>query len=192
MNMHFRPQALISLILICIYTLTAGVGSAAAAEGDIVLLGARFIVGKGVLVTFKIGGDVDATQAASLSVNGITYDLTCHVNEEKSSTLLRCLAQLTRGSIGGEATIQFGTRSFQAVIKEPRPWCYSVFDFGAAGWGPIGTHCQVHTAGVGELIQFYNPEYAAVPFWIYRYDLDSRKACNGHSPDFGDGYYFVC
>ena len=181
----------LAVLMICSLALTSAT-TALAAEKDVQLLGARFIVGKGLLVTLKIFDNADLGLAASVTIDGVQYDLDCRVAEESSFYILRCLATVATDLVGHEATIYYGAEVFTLTLKEPRPWCYTVFDFGAAGWGPIGTQCQVRIAGIGDMIRFHNPEYPAVPFWNYRYDLDSHKACNGHSSDFGDGYYFYC
>ena len=184
---------ILMLFMVLSFLMTTEVASALAASERVTFLGAKFIVGKGWLVTLKVSEGTDTDQPVSVIVNGDQYTLDCKTAESNgNSFILTCLAAVPRASVGAEATIWFGSDSFITTVKEGRPWCYSVFDFGPEGWGPIGTYCQVHTAAVGDLIKFFNPDYPAVPFWIYRYDLDSSHACNGHSPDFGDGYYFIC
>jgi hypothetical protein len=192
-NVIYTCRFCLATLLFISLFLTSGVKPAQAAGEDVQFVGARFIVGKGLLVMLKVSEVSELTQETSVNTGGFQYDLNCQVAETNSSGLiLRCLASIPASSIGDEAVIKYGSSSFTTTLKEPRPWCYSVFDFGPDGWGLIGSHCQQHTAAVGDMIQFYNPDYPAVPFWDYRYDLNSARACNGHSPDFGDGYYFFC
>jgi hypothetical protein len=182
---------LVLLLALC-FVMIAGAMPAFAAGADVQFLGARFIVGKGLLVMLKVAEGSEA-QSASVTVAGVQYELDCRAGEPtQGSVVLRCIAAVPPSSVGDEAIIRFGSASFTTTLKDPRPWCYTVFDFGPDGWGPIGAYCKAHTAGVGDFIKFFNPDYPAVPFWDYRYDLDSSRACNGHSPNFGDGYYFYC
>ena len=187
----------LTLFLICSFLLATGATSARAAAEDVQFLGATFIAGKGLLVTLRVSADTDLVQPAGVIVDGESYALVCQAKEEiQHFIILACLGELSKKTIDSTATIWFGADSFEAVIKEPRPrfWCYRVFDFGPDDipWGEVGEICQSVPAEVGDTINFHNPNYPLTPTWIYRYDLNSSKGCGGHSPDFGDGYYFYC
>jgi hypothetical protein len=189
----------ISMFLVLTFVLTTGVTAALAASENVNFLGARFIVGKGLLVTLKVSEDTDLTQAASLVVNGLQYNLECRVLETSGKfVVLGCVGGVSRASVGGEATIWFGPDSFTTTLKDPRPWCYSVFDYGGIGsppWGQVGTTCQIHTANAGDVIPFFNPNYPTVPLWTYIYGEDSSifdPSCGPAVPKLGNGYYFDC
>jgi hypothetical protein len=186
----------ISMFLVLTFVLTTGATAAMAASENVNFLGARFIVGKGLLVTLKVSEDTDLTQAASLVVNGLQYNLECRVLETSGKfVVLGCVGEVSRASVGGEATIWFGPDSFTTTLKDPRPWCYSVFDYGTDSdpWGEIGTYCQVHTARVGEFIFVaMNPEFLG--YWGYLYQENAGDAvdCGTYQPELGNGYYYGC
>lgn len=184
----------LTLTLVFAFVLATGVTSASA-EGNVKLLGARFVIGKGLLVTFSVPEDVDLDQSAGVTVNGVTYPLVCRVSEiSGKSVILACIANVSKKSVGGQATIWFGSASFSELLKDPRPWCYSVFDYGLNGkWDSIGQFCQVTTVGLGAIIVFFNPDYGTDFDYIYGPD-DSvyNPNCGPDAPNFGDGFYYEC
>jgi hypothetical protein len=199
-RLEMRTNIFVSILLVLTFVLATGATTSSPASEGVTLLDVRFIIGKGLLVMLKVSDDVDLDQAASLNVNGVTYPLDCKVAETVGhSSILRCIADVSQASIGGEATILFGSASFNTTIKDPRPWCYSIFDYGGTGpssglpWGPVGSNCQIHTARPGDTIQAFNPNYPTVPYWTYMFDLsDTGAQCGPSSPDFGEGYYYDC
>jgi hypothetical protein len=184
-----------TIILVLSFLGGLGVSPAQAAEKDVQFLGAKFVVDKGLLVMFKVFDESQLDRIASVTVNGDVYALDCRVAEDGGTFfILRCVTRMSPDLMDSEATILYGDNSYTAILREPRPWCYPVFDFGPdeIPWGAVGVYCQVRPAAVGDFIEFHNPNWPLTPFWIYRYDLDSDRACGGGSPNFGDGYYFFC
>ena len=114
--------------------------------------------------------------------------------EEGGFYRIVCIAKVNRTSVGGEALIAFGPYTFSATLRDPRPWCYGVFDYDhALAWGEIGSYCQVHTAMVGDTILFYNPEYVNSYYYVYGWDNTNFDAnCGPYPPNLGDGYYYDC
>ena len=193
MSKGFRLS--VSVLLVLTFALATGGTSAMAASENVYFLGARFIVGKGLLVTLKVSEDTDVTQSASLVVNGVEYALDCRVAETSGKFLtLRCVAGVSTDSVGGEATIWFGPDSFTTTLKDPRPWCYSVLDYTLEGpWHEIGTYCQLRAAGVGDAVALLlNPDFPV--YWTYIYEESAADAidCGPGQPELGNGYYYNC
>jgi len=191
-KVHLSLNVFVLLVFLLATTITA-----AAAASEIQFLGANFIVGKGLAVTFKVSSDFDLTQLASVNVNGIHYGLECTVKEE-NSTFKRvvCIAGVSTASVGGEALIAFGPYTFSATLKDPRPHCYGVYDWGLPPtfpWTQIGSYCQDNRAAVGDVIMFYNPVWEDMPNYIYGNDSSIfNPSCGPAVLEFGNGYYYDC
>ena len=184
----------LTLMLILAFLLATGATTAKAA-GDVTFLGARFVPGKGLMVTLKLSEDADKDQAASAVVNGVTYTMDCRTIETiGKSTILRCSADLARPSGDVPITIWFGSASFATTLSEPRPWCYNVYDFPPSfdPWHFVGTTCQETTAQSGNIIEFANYEWWAVFDYQYWETGDQAENCGPAQPEFGSGFYYNC
>lgn len=166
----------------------------ARAASEVTFLGARYIVGKGLAITFKISADFDFSQLASVNVNGKPYDLACtSKGESQGYKTIVCIAKVSQRLASGEALISLGSYTFNARLVEPRPWCYSIFDYDLSfTWDEIGSHCQAHTAATGDLIYFYNPVYGDYFDYIYGEYTIFDPFCGPLPPNLGSGFYYEC
>lgn len=188
-----RKLLIFSFSLLVTLALLLGTGVTAFAAEQPIFLAATYMSGKGLVFTFALPGHYDASAAdVSVSVNGVSYDTACHVNAADN---LACVAKVPKSNFGSLITGSIDGAAFSSTFQDAREHCYSVYDYGPAltiPWGRISTFCQLRSAYVGQIIDFYNPNYGA--YYEYRYDIDNSNAtCGfGGSGNLGSGFYYDC
>ncbi|MEX2143915.1 MAG: hypothetical protein WD740_04915 [Anaerolineales bacterium] len=184
----------VSIALLVAAILLAGTASSARAANEVIFLGARFIAGKGLALTFKVSAEYDLTQLANVAISGELINLICTTKGENGGfKKVVCIANVSQRSMSGSALISFGAYSFSTKLNEARPWCYSVFDFDLyLDWSQIGSHCQAHTVGEGDVIPFYSPIYGDSFDYIYGDYTIFDPLCGPNPPDLGKGFYYEC
>ena len=200
--MYSKLFRLLASILVLVTT-TAMYASPALAAGipAIRFLGADYVSGKGLVLYFDVPEGVDIeTIARNVVVNGVQFPLNCQFN---ANDLLACVAGVKKTDIGSTAFISFGGASFESKIPEANVrvcigysyngYTYNVYDYGPEDipWGLIGTYSQSCPAISGDVIVFFNANWAGLTlengYFDYKYVLDGLAAC---APDFGNGYYY--
>ena len=167
---------------------------AAAAEKSIVLLGAYYVPGKGVVFEFNVNGDFKDFPG-TVMVGGQQFSLSCNFNDKgklactANHGLSQFVGQIAQGSIAGYP--------FSGLIRGSSI-CNEVFDYypdlglgyipPQGDWGSIGEYCGNSSPQFGDAINFYNPNYSHSYTYYYSNDGSSGFTCN--APDLGSGYYY--
>ena len=188
------------LILIALTALLA-TPALAAEVSTVHFLGADYISGKGLVLYFEVpeGFEIESVEK-NVTVNDVNFPLSCQFN---ANGLLACVAGVKKTDIGSMASIFFGGASYESIIPEAnirrcagyssKGYSYDVYDYGpdAIPWGLIGTYTQSCPAVTGDVITFYNANWAGLTlengYFDYTYTLDGTITC---APNFGNGYYF--
>ena len=164
-------------------------------------LGADYVSGKGLVLYFDIPEGFEfETIAKNVVVNGVQFPLSCQFN---ANGLLACVAGVKKSDIGSKAFISFSGASFESKIPEANVrvcigytyngYTYNIYDYGPEDipWGLIGTYTQSCPAITGDVITFYNGNWAGLTledgYFDYTYVPDGAATC---APNFGNGYYY--
>jgi hypothetical protein len=162
------------------------------ADAGISLVEARNDSGGGILLVFKINGDIPKAQLHNGNVvvqGGDSYGLHCNLVDDST---VQC--STSQKASGKNVVVFFANKKFWVFVPDKPAEivsCYPVYDwddsFNPTSWVYYGQHCQKQVALDGDQINWVNP--ALLPPYVYSYSSSNQPYwCSWTG--LGPGYYY--